>query len=52
MPFIGFELYSLILFPTLSIVGEADAVYPFTTTFQISNPYAWKNSLILMLQKA
>jgi hypothetical protein len=51
MEFIAFELYSLIIFPTLSIGGEDGVVYPFTTTFQTSNLYACKKILIHMLQK-
>jgi hypothetical protein len=51
MEFIAFEFYSLIFFPTLSIRREAHEMYPFTTTFQTSNPSSYRNALILKLQK-
>jgi hypothetical protein len=51
MEFIAFELYSLRFLPKLSIGGEVGVVYPFTTTHQISNARAYKNALILMLEK-
>jgi len=52
MTFIAFEMHSISFFPTIYVEGEAGAVYPFTTKFQTSIPHAYKNALILMLQKA
>jgi hypothetical protein len=52
MQFITFELYPQRFFPALSIGGESGTIYPFTTSFQTSNPGACKNSLILMIQKS
>jgi hypothetical protein len=51
MTFMAFELYSLSFFPTLSIGGEVGAMYPFTTACQTSDPHAYKNALIIMVQK-